>query len=77
MADYTLDDVKKYIENELSETPCYNNVEIGDVEVNGYKAVYVLDDNRLIVIKDWIEHFDEYITYEKEKYANTCARNAG
>ena len=27
--------------------------------------------------KDWVEHFDEYITYEKEKYANTCTRNAG
>lgn len=24
-------------------------------------------------LKDWIEHFDEYITFEKEKYANTCA----
>lgn len=23
-------------------------------------------------MKDWIEHFDEYITFEKEKYANTC-----
>jgi hypothetical protein len=52
MANYTLGDVKKYIENELSETPCYNNVEIGDIEVNGNQAVYVLDDNRLVVIVD-------------------------
>ena len=50
--DYTLEDVKKFIQNELNEEPRYKNVEIDDIEVTGYKAIYIHDDNRLITVID-------------------------
>ncbi len=50
--DYTLEDVKKFIQNELNEEPRYKNVEIDDIEVAGYKAIYIHDDNRLITVID-------------------------
>lgn len=52
MEKYTLEDIKKHIENETSEDPKYKNVEIGDIEVNGFKAIYIHDDNRLVTVID-------------------------
>ena len=57
MEKYTLEDIKKSIVNETSEDPRYKNIEIDDIEVNGFKAIYIHDDNRLVVVID--ENLDD------------------
>ena len=41
------------------------------------KPAYFYRYHKIVTsMKYWEEHFDEYMSYEKEKYADYCTRNA-